>query len=95
MTLETSKCSDFFALTFTTKINAFPKGWDVVKHWFLFLRVETHRVFYFKKIVRSNALFVFTKANDGKMPDENLYYKLYNKGLTKIKETVNDLNYSA
>ena len=75
MTLETSKCSDFFALTFTTKINAFPKGWDVVKHRFLFLRVETHRVKYiFKKLLEAMLCLFSQRLMMEIMPDENLYY---------------------
>ena len=94
MTLETSKCSDFFALTFTTKINALPKGWDVVKHWFLFLRVETHRVKYILKKLLEAMLCLFSQ----RLMMEKCQMKIctiYNKGLTKIKEMVNDLNYSA
>ena len=75
MTLETSKCSDFCALTFTTKINAFPKGWDVVKHWFLFLRVETHRVKYVLKKLLEAMLCLFSQRLMMEIkPDENLYY---------------------
>ena len=75
MTLETSKCSDFFALTFTTKINAFPKGWDVVKHWFLFLRVDTHRVKYILKKLLEAMLCLFSQRLMMEIkPDENLYY---------------------
>ena len=73
MTLETSKCSDFFALTFTTK--CISKGWDVVKHWFLFLRVETHRVNKILKKLLEAMLCLFSQRLMMEiMPDENLYY---------------------
>ena len=70
----------------------------MVKHGFLFsffnLKVETHRVKYILKKLFEAMLCLFSQRLMMEiMPDENLYY--IQQRLTKMKETVNDLNYSA